>query len=80
VAKGTRGESEGSASGGVKRAGACGWANRECQQSFLAGARGQLDYVLLLTLVHHLLVNERAPLAEIFALAAELTTQFDVIE
>ena len=59
--------------------GACGWANRECE-SFLARARGQFDYLLLLALLHHLLVNERAPLPEIFALAAELTTQFAVIE
>lgn len=59
--------------------GACGWANRECE-SFLARARGQFDYVLLLALLHHLQVNERAPLPEIFALAAELTTQFAVIE
>jgi SAM-dependent methyltransferase len=59
--------------------GACGWANRECE-SFLGRARGQFDYVLLLALLHHLLVSERAPLAEIFALAAELTTQFAVVE
>jgi SAM-dependent methyltransferase len=59
--------------------GASGWANRECE-SFLARARGQFDYVLVLALLHHLLVNERAPLPEIFALTAELTTQFAVIE
>jgi SAM-dependent methyltransferase len=59
--------------------GACGWANRECE-SFLARARAQFDYVLLLALFHHLLVNERVPLPEIFALAAELTTQFAVME
>jgi len=59
--------------------GASGWANRECE-SFLGRARGQFDYVLVLALLHHLLVNERAPLPEIFALTAELTTQFAVIE
>ena len=59
--------------------GDCGWANRECE-SFLARACGQFDYVLLLALVHHLVVNERPPLSEIFALTAELTTKFAVIE
>jgi SAM-dependent methyltransferase len=59
--------------------GACGWANRECD-SFLGRARGQFDYVLMLALVHHLLVKERAPLEEIFALAADLTTQYAVVE
>jgi hypothetical protein len=59
--------------------GACGPANSECD-SFLARACGQLDYVLLLAILHHLLVNERALLPEIFALAAQLTTQFAVME
>jgi len=59
--------------------GACGWANRECI-SFLDRARGQFDYVLLLALIHHLLVNERIPLLTIVELAAELTTRFAVIE
>jgi SAM-dependent methyltransferase len=59
--------------------GACGWANRE-SIPFLDRARGQFDYVLLLALIHHLLVNERIPLLPVFELAAELTTRFAVIE
>ena len=59
--------------------GGCGWANRECQ-SFLDRARGRFDCVLMLALVHHLLVGERIPLAEVVELAAGLTTKLAVIE
>jgi len=59
--------------------GACGWANRECMP-FLERARGQFDYVLLLALLHHLLVNERVPLPAILELAAELTRRFAIVE
>jgi SAM-dependent methyltransferase len=56
-----------------------GWRNAECP-SFLDRARGQFDTVLMLGVIHHLLVSERIPLAEIVALAAELTTDALVIE
>ena len=56
-----------------------GWRNAECP-SFLDRARGQFDMVLMLGVIHHLLVSERIPLAEIVALAAELTTDALVIE
>jgi hypothetical protein len=43
-------------------------------------ASGAFDAVLMLALTHHLLVSERIPLAEILALASELTTSLLVIE
>jgi SAM-dependent methyltransferase len=58
---------------------ALGWRNRECP-AFLARAAGASDGVLMLAVVHHLLVTERVPLAQILALAAELTTSWLVIE
>lgn len=58
---------------------AIGWRNLECR-SFLDRANGIFDVVLMLALVHHLLVTERIPLAEIFEQAAELTRDFLVIE
>jgi len=56
-----------------------GWRNAECA-SFLDRARGSFDAVLMLAVVHHMLVTERVPLAEIVDLAAELTTDLLVIE
>lgn len=56
-----------------------GWRNSECP-SFLERARGEFDCVLMLAVIHHMLVGERIPLAEIVALASELTTDVLVIE
>jgi len=56
-----------------------GWRNAE-GASFLDRARGQFDAVLMLGVIHHLLVSERIPLAEVISLAAELTTNALVIE
>ena len=56
-----------------------GWRNRECP-SFLERATGTIDLVLMLAVLHHLVVTERIPLAEVIALAAELTTDFLIIE
>jgi 2-polyprenyl-3-methyl-5-hydroxy-6-metoxy-1,4-benzoquinol methylase len=56
-----------------------GWLNRECS-SFLDRARGKFDAVLMLAVIHHMLVTERVPLADIVELAAELTTNLLVIE
>jgi len=56
-----------------------GWQNQECA-SFLERARGQFDAVLMLAVIHHMLVTERIPLADIMELAAELTTKLLVIE
>jgi len=56
-----------------------GWLNQECP-SFLDRARGAFDCVLMLAVIHHMLVTERIPLAEIIDLAAELTTDLLIIE
>jgi SAM-dependent methyltransferase len=56
-----------------------GWRNRECP-SFLDRARGGFDAVLMLAVIHHMLVTERVPLAEIVDLAAELTTDLLIVE
>jgi hypothetical protein len=56
-----------------------GWRNEECP-SFFARAAGAFDLVLMLAVLHHLLVTERIPLEEVIALAAELTTNFAIIE
>jgi hypothetical protein len=58
---------------------ALGWRNAECA-SFLERAAGYFDCVLMLALIHHLLVSERIPLAEILRLAHALTRQLLVIE
>jgi SAM-dependent methyltransferase len=58
---------------------AVGWRNGECL-AFLDRARGGFDAVFLLALLHHLLIAERVPLAEVINLAAELTTDLAVIE
>ena len=58
---------------------ALGWRNRECP-GFLDRASGSFDCVLMLAVLHHLLVRERVPLAEIFDLAARLTTDRLIIE
>jgi hypothetical protein len=59
--------------------GASGWANRE-HASFLERARGRFDCVLMLALLHHLIVNERAPLDSIFELVSHLTTRLAIVE
>ena len=56
-----------------------GWRNEECS-SFLSRASGKFNAVLMLAVIHHMLVTERVPLADILALAAELTTNILVIE
>jgi SAM-dependent methyltransferase len=56
-----------------------GWRNREWP-SFLDRARGAFDGVLMLAVIHHMLVTERVPLAEIMEVAAELTTKILIVE
>jgi len=56
-----------------------GWRNQECP-SFLERARGKFDAVLMLAVIHHMLVTERVPPAEILELAAELTTGILIVE
>jgi 2-polyprenyl-3-methyl-5-hydroxy-6-metoxy-1,4-benzoquinol methylase len=56
-----------------------GWRNSE-NQSFLERSRSSFDAVLMLALVHHLMVGERIPLAQILSLAAELTSDLLIVE
>jgi 2-polyprenyl-3-methyl-5-hydroxy-6-metoxy-1,4-benzoquinol methylase len=56
-----------------------GWRNAE-YSSFLERATGQFDLVLMLALLHHLLVTERIPLAEILNIASELTKSYAIVE
>jgi hypothetical protein len=56
-----------------------GWRYSE-HTSFLDRARRSFDLVLMLALVHHLVVAERIPLAEVAALAAELTRDVLIVE
>jgi SAM-dependent methyltransferase len=58
---------------------ATGWRNQECT-SFLDRANGAFDMVLMLALMHHLVVTERIPLEDLFALAAEISREFMLIE
>lgn len=58
---------------------AVGWRNAE-YTSFLERAIGQFDLVMMLALVHHLLVTERIPLAEIVGIAADLTRSHAIVE
>jgi len=56
-----------------------GWRYAE-NPSFLDRAIGRFDAVLMLAVVHHMLVQERIPLNEIFRLAADLTKDALVVE
>ncbi len=58
---------------------AVGWRNQE-HPAFLDRARGAFDAVLMLAIIHHMLVSESIPLAEIIDLASELTSDLLVIE
>ena len=56
-----------------------GWRNQE-SRGFLDRALGAFDCVLMLAVIHHMLITERIPLAEILHLASELTTHMLIIE
>jgi SAM-dependent methyltransferase len=58
---------------------AVGWRNAE-YPSFLERATGSFDLVMMLAVLHHLLVTERIPLAEIFDVVSQLTNRYLVIE
>ncbi|UWZ85999.1 class I SAM-dependent methyltransferase [Occallatibacter riparius] len=58
---------------------AIGWRNAE-YASLLARAKGRFDCVLMLGVLHHLLVAEQIPLAEIIEQLAEITTRWAVLE
>ena len=56
-----------------------GWRYSE-NPSFLDRAIGRFDLVMLLAVVHHMQVQERIPLREIFRLAADLTKDALIVE
>ena len=58
---------------------AAGWRNAE-SLALLDRARGRFDCVIMLGLIHHLLLSEQIPLAEIAALLRELTSSWAIVE
>jgi SAM-dependent methyltransferase len=58
---------------------AAGWRNAE-SFALLDRANGRFDCVMMLGLIHHLLLSEQIPLAEIVALLRELTTSWAIVE
>jgi SAM-dependent methyltransferase len=58
---------------------AAGWRNAE-SLALLDRARGRFDCVMMLGLIHHLLLSDQIPLAEIAALLRELTTGGAIVE
>ncbi len=58
---------------------AAGW---RCQEhaGFVERAEGYFDCVMLLAVMHHLVVTDRIPLAEIFDMLSTVTTRWLVIE
>jgi SAM-dependent methyltransferase len=58
---------------------ALGWRNAE-SASLLERAHGRFDLVMMLGLIHHLLLIDQIPLAEIARLTAELTTRWAILE
>lgn len=58
---------------------AAGWRNAE-YLSLLDRTRGRFDCVMMLGLIHHLLLSEQIPLAEIAHLLRELTTSWAIVE
>ncbi len=58
---------------------AAGWRNRETA-SFLARCEGHFDFVLMLAVIHHLLLQSQIPLEHIAALAARITASGLIVE
>ena len=58
---------------------AVGWRNRE-SAGFLARCTRRFDAVLMLAVIHHLLLHDQVPLAEVAELCATLTTATLVLE
>jgi 2-polyprenyl-3-methyl-5-hydroxy-6-metoxy-1,4-benzoquinol methylase len=58
---------------------AVGWRNAE-HASFLDRARGKFDAVLFLAVIHHVVINDRVPLLDLFDLLADLTSEALIIE
>jgi SAM-dependent methyltransferase len=58
---------------------ALGWRNAE-QPSFIDRATGAFDGVMMLAVIHHLLVTDQVPLADVLELASQLTRRWLLIE
>jgi len=58
---------------------ALGWRCAE-QQSFLDRAAGAFDGVIMLAVLHHLLVTDQVPLADVLELVSQLTRRWLLIE
>jgi 2-polyprenyl-3-methyl-5-hydroxy-6-metoxy-1,4-benzoquinol methylase len=58
---------------------AVGWRNAE-GLSLLDRTRGRFDCVLMLGLIHHLLIADQIPLAQVAGLLRELTTHWAIVE
>ncbi|HKT25329.1 MAG TPA: class I SAM-dependent methyltransferase [Terriglobales bacterium] len=58
---------------------ALGWQNAETS-SLLDRARGRFDLVMMLGLIHHLLLIDQIPMAEVARLVNELTNRWAVVE
>ncbi len=58
---------------------AIGWLNSECP-SFLDRATGAFECIFMLAVIHHMLVSERIPLPSILEMAADLTSNYAIIE
>ena len=56
-----------------------GWRNGECL-SLLERSYGRFDCVMMLGIVHHLLVADQIPLADVIALLAGLTRRWAIVE
>jgi hypothetical protein len=56
-----------------------GWRNGE-QLSLLHRLEGQFDLVMMLAVIHHLILREQLPLAQIAGLAANLTRRWLILE
>jgi SAM-dependent methyltransferase len=56
-----------------------GWLGRE-HAGFLERAEGFFDCILFLAVIHHLMVTDQIPLAQIFDAIASLTTRWALIE
>jgi hypothetical protein len=58
---------------------ASGWRGTE-YAGFLERAEGFFDCILMLAVIHHLMVTDRIPLAQIFDVAASVTTGWLIME
>ena len=58
---------------------AVGWLNRE-SKSFLARCAGTFDGLLMLAVIHHLLLHDHVPMAQVAELCATLTSGLLILE